>query len=87
MFGVPKEEIASLSVGSMTPEELKSVAQKYAVRVPTDAPSPASARQAKQRIVPLGEANALLELGWRVKETVGPNRDQLVLESPAETRT
>jgi len=86
LLGVPKEEIASLSVGSMTPEELKAVAQKYAIRVPSDVPTPPSARPTRQRIVPMGEANALLEKGWLVKETVGPNRDQLVLESPAEAR-
>lgn len=86
MFGVPKEEIATLPVGSMTPEELKAVAQKYAVPVPADVPGSVSVRPARQRIVPLGEANALLEKGWRVKETVGANRDHLVLEYPAEVR-
>ncbi len=86
MVGVPKDVIASLSVGSMTPEELGAVALKYAPPVPAGVPRPSSVRQPKQRIVPLGEANALLDLGWRVKETVGPNRDQLLLEAPAEVR-
>ncbi|MCI4317160.1 MAG: hypothetical protein L3J96_01355, partial [Thermoplasmata archaeon] len=85
VFGVPAEEIAKLSVGSMTPEELQAVARRYVLRVPTSVTSLTGTGPAHQRIVPLDQANALLEIGWRVKETVGPNRDQLVLESPVET--
>jgi DNA-directed RNA polymerase subunit F len=81
LIGVPEEEIVSIQAGSMTPEELKKLGQKYVLQRPTEPNGPVSIRPPQQqKIVPLEEANALMEKGWRLKETVGPNRDRLVLE-------